>query len=479
MIRMRILVLAVMTGCGLMAARLSAQEQATVKAPTTPIPREGCVTSECHAGIKQHDVLHAPIHVNACEACHTLIDPAAHAYEDTRPREQMCLFCHTLDMGDATVIHEPVRKGECTSCHDPHGGAGVALLRGPGYRDLCRSCHDSVGQAQVVVHGPTAAGACGACHQPHASSKPMLLVTEGRALCLQCHVSIGIELETLRNVHEPARGDCLLCHDPHSTDHPAALRQDPKSLCIECHKDMEHRLETATTAHAAVTTERKCLNCHSGHASDYPGLLQEDTMTLCFECHDREIELPDGTRLANMKAIIESGTSLHGPTAQHDCTACHEIHGGGHQRLLTAEYPDAFYLPFTENEYALCFNCHDRQMVMLEETSTVTRFRNGTQNLHYTHVHKDRKGRSCRVCHDTHASNRANHIRDVVPFGPKGWPLPIKFEATERGGGCAAGCHQAFRYDRDKPLVYPEWRKEEDWKGENLKPATDGGKAGG
>lgn len=453
-----------------MAAWTQSQEGEPVARPTTEIPRGGCVTTECHPGVKNYPVLHAPINVNACDACHTLSSAEKHTFAPTRAREEQCLFCHTVDTSDAVVIHDPIVKGDCASCHNPHGGTTPTMLRGGRYIDLCRSCHEGVAQAKAVVHGPAAAGACGACHEPHASKNRMLLSQDGRELCLRCHVNTGIAMDTLRNVHEPATGDCLLCHDPHASDYKAALVRDPQHLCLECHQNVAHMVESATTTHAAVTSERSCLNCHTGHASSHASLLQKDMMQLCFECHDRVITLPDGTQVANMKAIIEKGTSLHGPIAEHDCTSCHEIHGGGHRRLLTSEYPTEFYLPFAESEYALCFNCHDRQLVLLEKTSTVTGFRNGDVNLHFVHVNKDEKGRSCRVCHDAHASSQANHIRESIPFGPKGWPLPIKYQSKADGGGCAAGCHAALDYSRTNPVVYPKNPAGGDWRGEELVP---------
>jgi predicted CXXCH cytochrome family protein len=193
-------------------------------------------------------------------------------------------------------------------------------------------------------------------------------------------------------------------------------------------------------------------------------------MKLCFECHDKEITLPDGSKLANIKKIIETGKSLHGPVAQRDCTVCHQIHGSDHRRLLTNEYPTDLYYPFSESAYALCFSCHDKDLVLLERTTTVTNFRNGDQNLHYTHVNRDKKGRTCSVCHDAHAANRERHIRDSIPFGPKGWPLPIGYEKLPDGGQCLAGCHRAFKYDRVHPETYPDEEGTGEWKGTDLVP---------
>ncbi len=441
----------------------------TAAPPSVAIPRQGCVTTECHPGIKSHEFLHGPIRVNGCDGCHKSTDDAKHRFEPVRERHELCGLCHAPEPSTSPFVHEPFAQGECLACHDPHGSSESRLLRGERYVDSCLKCHADVTGAHDRVHGPASVGACGACHEPHASQRPKLLNAEGRDLCLKCHVRIGAEIETSPVVHEPAKGDCSVCHDPHATDQPGLLVSDPATLCTECHQDIAHTMSTATTQHAAVTTKRACLNCHTPHAGKHASLLKADVQSLCFECHNQPIALPDGGTIANMKSIIETGKSLHGAVTQRGCVECHEIHGGGHKRLLTNEYPSDLYFPFSESNYALCFSCHDRQLVLLANTDSATSFRNGDTNLHYVHVNRDQKGRSCKICHDTHAATHDKHIREEVPFGPGGWKLPIKFETLPDGGRCGAGCHAPFEYNRVAPITYPA-SKTGVWKGEGLIP---------
>jgi len=450
--------------------RLLDNTGSTLKAPTTDIPREGCVTAECHPGIKQRPELHGPVLVNACDACHTLKDAAAHAFDQARDRKDSCTICHAPDSAPGEFSHSPYTQGECVSCHDPHGSAGRQMLRGERYADACASCHKDVTGAHDRVHGPASVGACGACHQPHHSKYPRLLNQQGRDLCLKCHVRIGMELDTRQVVHAPMAGDCGVCHAPHATDFNAILVEDPVSLCTRCHQDIAHTVSTATTQHAAVTTKRACSNCHAPHASDHAALLKAEPAQICFECHNQPIKMPDGTTLVNMKKVIESGKSLHGAVTQRGCVECHEIHGGGHRRLLNNEFPSDLYYPFSDTAYALCFACHDRAIVLEAQTGGATGFRNGTENLHFVHVSKDKKGRSCRVCHDSHAANRDNHIRDDVAFGTGGWKLPIKYERMPEGGKCGGACHAPFEYNRITPVNYPQRKQNEAWKGDDMIP---------
>jgi predicted CXXCH cytochrome family protein len=458
--------------CG---AQPLAQSEKKADRPTTVIPREGCVTAECHAGVKAKPFLHGPINANACDSCHTLADAKAHTFANARPREHLCAFCHTVSpegggglvAGAGGSIHKPFAEGECLGCHDPHGSKDSAMLRGEKYADACMSCHKDITGAHDQVHGPASAGACGACHQPHASKFPRLLNGEGRNLCIRCHTSTDIQIKTKSVVHEPAKGDCRVCHAAHATDQPGMLNDDPARLCTSCHASIAHAMETATTQHAAVTSKRSCLNCHTPHAGDNAKLLRQPEINLCLECHNTTISLKDGGTLQNMKTVLEHGKSLHGAIAQQSCAACHEIHGGSHRRLLVSEYPNEMYSPFSDTAYALCFKCHDKNLVMLSETNAVTSFRNGDRNLHFVHVNRADKGRSCRTCHDSHAATRERHIRDEVPFGPKGWRLPINYEALADGGRCGAGCHAAFEYNRTKAIVYPAM-KDGAWKGVDL-----------
>lgn len=442
----------------------------TADPPTTATPRDGCVTADCHPGVKAHRFLHGPVHVNACDSCHTLTDAAEHSFVAPREREETCAFCHLIEEPEGEFVHDPFAQGECLSCHDPHGSTESSMLRGKNYADSCGICHADATGAHEHVHGPVAAGACGACHEPHSAPHKGLLVLDGRDLCLRCHVTTGIELESMHSVHEPATGDCRVCHDSHASNVDGILHEDARALCTACHEDIARTIGQATTQHAAVTTEESCLNCHMPHASDHEVILRNNAMALCFECHDEEIELEGGRVLANMKAIIESGTSLHGPVAQSNCTACHEIHGGGHERLLTLEYPSSLYYPYQGNAYALCFSCHDRALVLVEEDHTVTGFRNGSLNLHFIHVNRDERGRSCRICHESHAANKEHYIRESIPYGPAGWELPIGYERTENGGTCNSGCHQPFAYDRVDPVEIERPESDGAWRGRDLVP---------
>jgi predicted CXXCH cytochrome family protein len=155
--------------------------------------------------------------------------------------------------------------------------------------------------------------------------------------------------------------------------------------------------------------------------------------------------------IADMKEFLDANKVSHGPIKQRDCSGCHNTHGSDNFRILRKNIAPVFYAPFDPKNYDLCFNCHEKTLVLDARTTTLTGFRNGDQNLHFVHVNKSVKGRTCRACHDAHATNNPRHIRNAVPFGA--WELPVGFNKTDTGGSCLPGCHQRFDYDRNNPAL--------------------------
>jgi predicted CXXCH cytochrome family protein len=209
--------------------------------------------------------------------------------------------------------------------------------------------------------------------------------------------------------------------------------------CLKCHDVMRRD----KFVHNPVA-DGECVSCHQPVAGKkHPGEKGAVTLIaqgarLCFGCHD-----PD---------IVE-GESVHPPVAAGDCLGCHQPHGSRFPKLLKREFPEEFYLPYSPDNFALCFECHSREMVEDRRTDTLTGFRNGDRNLHYLHVNRLDKGRSCKVCHEPHASSQAKLIKvKVSGFGK--WEIPIIYTRKATGGTCVVGCHKPRSYDRVRPAIY-------------------------
>lgn len=197
----------------------------------------------------------------------------------------------------------------------------------------------------------------------------------------------------------------------------------------------------------------ECEKCHvQTDAKAHKYRMVAESPALCLACHDG---------LANVLKDRAAYPYRHYPVDEGSCVDCHNPHASNHRNLLMERYVTDLYTPYSEGEnFALCFECHDSEL--LEEPQTEeTLFRNGKQNLHYLHVNKEKKGRSCAVCHLVHGGAQPRLIRSTVPF--RDWSVNIKFIPTEHGGYCGPACHSAKRYDRVVPV---------DWNVKPVVPAT-------
>ena len=422
----------------------------TVQRPTER--KMNCTEGQCHAKQRDFKFLHGPAAVGACDACHAYADEKTHTFQMRRKDRELCGFCH-VGKRVGKVIHKPITEGQCLSCHNPHGAANREMLRSTNMGELCKSCHGDVTKGRREMHGPVASGNCSTCHNAHVSDFPKLLVAEGRTLCLGCHKEMSQQMKTIKFVHKPVEGDCLQCHESHASSHIMQLKQEPLDLCLSCHAQVKQAAQNARYKHSAVIEGKACLSCHTPHGSDLARLMKGDTIKACLTCHDKPVERKTGGTVKSVAELADPNLIKHGPIRDGNCSGCHNLHGSDVSRLLAKPYPETFYEPFSVEAYALCFSCHDKQLAMAKDTEGLTRFRNGTQNLHFLHVDKPDRGRSCYACHMTHASSHPAHIRDSVPYG--NWEAPINFKPTETGGSCAPGCHREAGYDRVRPVPPP------------------------
>jgi predicted CXXCH cytochrome family protein len=419
-----------------------------VQKPTSQT--ETCVTSECHADYGLKTYVHGPVSLGDCKSCHEFDNEKTHTFTPTRRGRDLCEFCH-LDQTSAKNIHEPLKDGDCTQCHDPHSSDNRFLLAEESVGALCRNCHQT-GEGLKFLHGPMAVGECTVCHDSHSADYDNLLIDDPAELCLSCHVVTKDELTKFEFIHEPVRTDCAGCHSGHGADNPNMLKATAPELCYPCHEEIKNTAENAKYNHTIVQETGGCLKCHTPHASRVKYGLKAAPMTLCMSCHDKPVDLSKDKVLKAFSSEIANRKFLHGPVAQKDCKGCHISHGSEHFRLLVKEYPPQFYAPFSIENYDLCFSCHPDSLVLKKETENLTDFRNGRLNLHYLHVNKAERGRTCRSCHETHASNLPKHISETVPYGK--WNMPIGFTKSETGGTCKPGCHMPTPYDRESPVDY-------------------------
>jgi predicted CXXCH cytochrome family protein len=300
------------------------------------------------------------------------------------------------------------------------------------------------------THAPYAAGDCSICHERNDAKNPGKLQKQGNDLCFMCHDEFQ-PIMGRKHPHAPAKAACVSCHNAHDARQSKLLHAESSALCLGCHGDVKAVAEGSKVRHDALTQGKKCLNCHNPHASNVEKLLTQLPYDLCVSCHSVDgLKDESGRALTNFKKWLEENKEVHAPVAAKDCSSCHVPHGSGHFRLLVADYPAEFYAPYDPKNYELCFACHNSEVAKNAETTTLTGFRDGARNLHFVHVNKSDRGRTCRACHEVHASKQPHQIRDGVPYGSKGWMLKVGFTPRENGGSCSRTCHDTKDYDRTK-----------------------------
>jgi predicted CXXCH cytochrome family protein len=430
---------------GLLAAMLApaalGQDKPTARTET-------CTNGACHADIINRKIMHRPAQRGGCLDCHEYAVARDHLFRLTEPKAELCESCHELELGP--TIHAPVDQGDCTGCHDPHGSEHRMLLVREATRELCVTCHDPEPFDKAHVHGPVVVGACVVCHEPHSGSHEKLLTKAPRRLCIECHPQSAPQGAAARHQHRPMADGCTTCHNPHASDTRFQLHEAAPGLCFSCHSGIENLVEGATVVHGPALEGDSCVGCHDPHFTRLPYLQKATQPALCLGCHDRKLKTADGRELVDMAALLAENPNHHGPIREGGCTACHQPHAAQHFRLLSMEYPPEFYAPFKVERYALCFSCHLSDLVQDESGTGLTGFREGDLNLHWLHVNRE-KGRTCRACHEVHASKRPFHIREAVPFGSTGWMLEINYAQTAGGGACTPACHAARTYSRSAP----------------------------
>jgi len=246
----------------------------------------------------------------------------------------------------------------------------------------------------------------------------------------QCHPGLIAKEPALPKGH----GDCTHCHQnvDKAKNHPEPGTKSftlAKEICQECHQTTVDY----DNLHPPVAAG-DCLACHTFHSTKASLLTENGDHLLCYNCH---------------QAVTNEGdTQLHGDVAEQKCTSCHAVHGSFFKHLLNGPYSTDFFNDFDEKQYALCFQCHKIDLLLHANTSYNTNFRDGQKNLHFVHVNRRNRGRSCKLCHVIHSGRQPKLMAEKVSFGD--WEMPVNFIISASGGQCSPGCHAPAAYDRNR-----------------------------
>lgn len=407
---------------------------------------------DCHRTLVSKKIIHTPAE-ESCENCHASngnVHPDAEKGFDLADNvPTLCFYCH--EEYSQKNIHAPVESGECSMCHNSHSSDNPKLLNQSRTDKLCFECHDLEIPATDIVHIPVKKGSCNDCHDSHQSNNKSFLTKKTPELCFNCHSSVKEQMQ-MRKLHAPFEDACSNCHQPHSAAEKGLIMEKTSSLCYNCHSDIQEGLEDSKFVHTPMTDEKSCNNCHSPHASSENAILINAEKDLCLSCHNKTYSSESG-KTNNIKQKLKAGNNIHAPV-EEGCVICHKPHASNNIAILDNSFPSGSYSQAKEENFALCFECHDSGLLLNEFTTDATNFRNGNVNMHYIHI-KGEKGRSCNTCHDSHGSKGQYLINDKVPFG--NWEMDMNFVVNESGGSCATGCHAKKEYNRYiEPVIIAE-----------------------
>ena len=390
------------------------------------------------------------------------------------------------------VAYDGNGKIQCTSCHDPHNNVfGDFLVKDNRNAAICKTCHVPTGFNGISVHDTSTAtwdgtrqnpwpytvydtvmgNSCMNCHYVHgAEGKHRLLSSSVEEdVCLVCHRgNVGVDIESAlkkrsahrvgfyQGVHDPVENiltaprhvECVDCHNPHRVRRTNAEAPDIKGglagvsgmtiggniianaqyeyeVCLKCHGQDKYRVTTPISRMVAVSNLRLAIlpsnaSYHpiaaQGTARYVPSLKPSYTTSsrlYCTDCHNGD----------SSPAGVAGGTGSNGSAGPH---------GSQWDYLLEKRYEAADYTYWSEANYALCFKCHDPNLLLNQNVSGFAE--------HETHIRDENT--PCSVCHDPHGSPGyialLNFDANVVFPDRNG---QLKFEVVGDKGFCYLQCH--------------------------------------
>ena len=409
-----------------------------------------------------------------CTSCH---DPHRENIDPVRKKflvqpnrySSMCLVCHVVPYWNAnpsshqsslvpvdasrTSIKYPyatVSENGCESCHRPHNASEHGrLVRGKGSnaeQQVCMNCHNG----RVAKTDLTADLAKSFAHQlpsnapdvhdaAEAPQHPRFQLPEQRSSATR-HVT------------------CVDCHNPHaSSQQPAdGLRVSGAlagvwgidqrgerveqirfeyELCFKCHGDSANKPTSFGSARGQVPQRSQpgpanlrlafasdAPSAHPvvqpGRNPDVPGLKAPWTISslvTCSDCHSSDTGPAAG------------GQGPRGP------------HGSNFEFLLERNYVTADKSMESPSTYALCYKCHEREVLLSEQSAF---------KLHRRHVVDS--ATPCSACHAAHGVSALNGTPqgnarlidyDTAIVGPG--PMGLRGYRSDgvRAGSCSVSCH--------------------------------------
>ncbi|MBW2451857.1 MAG: cytochrome C [Deltaproteobacteria bacterium] len=316
-----------------------------------------------------------------------------------------------------------------TSCRACHRGMAIAVS---GEEDSCLTCHGSVyARDQMIRRG----------HLKPVGSTPLLDI-ENELKKPYNHPVLAVKgvhrkIEALPEevVNAARHSECVDCHDPHVVEKDRPFRgikgkrvgnfigevSEEYELCYLCHSESANLPANSTDKHLEFKTTNP-----SYHPVEGEG---KNTFVISLkEPYVAQKQKPDQVSQISCRDCHGSD-DLDGPKGPH---------GSNYPGLLVLNYQMDDGYSESEQNYALCYKCHERSSILANESFP----------YHALHVQGQvggQGGTSCFTCHDAHGSPQYPHLikfnTDVVFENLDG---KLEYDAagySARHGSCMLNCH--------------------------------------
>ena len=382
-------------------------------------------------------------------------------------------------------------KLQCTTCHDPHKNTYTDFLVVTSkYSELCTQCHEK-NYWISSSHRNSIATWNGSGNNPWFHT-PYTSVSENA--CENCHNPHNAGLDQRLLNFPVEENNCLDCHNGNVAS---------KNIKVQLNKPYSHNVYNYNLIHDAaesalvLTKHVECEDCHNPHAArnlsaSAPNVRGANVGTIginlngsdvdpvqyeyeiCFRCH---ADSPDKPASPTSRQIEQNNVRLEfdignpsfhpvaGPGTNPDCpslispltessmiycTDCHASdgasspagpHGSVYPHILKFNYTTADYTPESYQAYELCYQCHDRNVII------------GGGNNFQERVHKKHivgEDAPCNACHDPHGisntqGNSTNNTHlinfDINIVHPTGMGQLYFQDLGSFSGRCTLRCH--------------------------------------
>ena len=417
--------------------------------------------------------------------------PAGDAVRLDADGQVQCVSCHDPHREDADPVQRKFlvkdNRGSslCLSCHSVEGWSSNPSAHQSSFATFDAERGATAGYTTVADNG------CQACHDSHGAREPKRLTkADDDRLCMICHggrvarldLSVDLRKPQTHLVGPAGESGHDASEGPDSAQFPlpeTRSTQRRHATCVDCHNphqafhhDAERPLAKGALAGvwgvdkngqrvAEVRYEYEvCFKCHADSANKPQSLGPRPPETLRRALQDANLRDQFAASAASFHPVVSAGRnpsvpSLKAPwttSSQVYCSDCHASdsgagaggfgprgpHGSVYPHLLERNLSTADMTVESPQAYALCYKCHDREVLLSRRSSFPP---------HARHLGD---GTPCTACHAAHGvsalqGNPVNnaHLIDfdtAIVRGLESGPASYTSRGP-RSGSCTVSCH--------------------------------------